>query len=274
VPGAVATLLESGALGVARPEGSAVASIQDLVALVQARLPGAPEALRAVLRDLPEAQVQALRALMRGGGADAAVVQEAAARVQAGLARRADVPQKQGDAVSQLLRGLMRAQVPEATLPGAPETWEAWMKAGVKALSDPGVSPREAPFHAAQAREGTAFFELPLPWAPQAPLQMWVESDARGQGRGNPEGATTRVLLGLSFSRLGETRLGIAKGAGGLQVRVWAQHPEALQAARAGMEDDLKALGMPVDLRIQGLEPGPVPTIRSLAAGSSFQVLG
>ncbi len=273
-PGTVPSPLESGALGVARAEGSPGAAVQDLVALVQARLPGAPEALRAVLRDLPEAQVQALRALLRGGGADAAVVQEAAARVQAGLARRADVPQKQGDAVSHLLRGLMGAQAPEAALPGAPETWEAWMKAGMKALSDPGVSPREAPFHAAQAREGTAFFELPLPWAPQAPLQLWVESDARGKGRGTPEGATTRVLLGLSFSRLGETRLGIAKGAEGLQVRVWAQHPEALQAAQAEMEDDLKTLGMPVDLRIQGLESGPVPTIRSLAAGSSFQVLG
>jgi len=40
------------------------------------------------------------------------------------------------------------------------------------------------------------------------------------------------------------------------------------------MEDELKALGVPVDLRIQGLEPGPVPSIRSLAAGASFQVLG
>lgn len=248
--------------------------VQDLAALVQARLPGSQEALRAVLRELPEPQALALRALLRGGAPDPAVIQEAASRVQTALARRADAPRGQADAVSQLLRGLVGARESAAALPGVPETWESWIKAGVKTLSDPGASPREAPFHAAQAKEGTAFYELPLPWAPQAPLQMWVESDARGKGRGNPEGATTRVLLGLNFTRIGETRLGIAKGAGGLQVRVWAQHPEALLAAQAGMEDELKALGVPVDLRIQGLEPGPVPSIRSLAAGASFQVLG
>ncbi|WP_316412641.1 hypothetical protein [Mesoterricola silvestris] len=240
------------------------------MALVQARAPGSQEALRAALRDLPESQVLALRAQVRGGGPEPAA-QEATARVLTGLAKRADLPQGMLDAVSQALRGPGRA--PESPA-AAPEAWESWIKESVRALSDPSISPREAPFHAAQAREGTAFYELPLPWAAQAPLQMWVESDGGGKGRGNPESASTRVLLGLNFSRLGETRLGVAKGAGGLRVRVWAQHPEALVAAQAGMEEELRALGMPVDLRIQGLGPGPVPTIRSLAAGSSLQVLG
>lgn len=260
------------------------AEVEDLTAMVQARLPQAlsQDVLRAVLRDLPEPQAQALRALFRPGAAapEAAVVQDAVQRVQASLVRRTDLPPGQGDAVTQLFRGLARAQdsaAPMQAPAAAPETWESWIKAGVKALADPSVSPREAPFHAAQAKEGTAFYELPLPWAPQSPLQMWVESDAKGKGRGDPGGASTRVLLGLSFSRLGETRLGIAKGPGGLQVRVWAQNPQTLLAAQTGMEEELKALGTPVDLKILPLNPGPggvVPSIRSLAAGSTFQVLG
>jgi len=139
------------------------------------------------------------------------------------------------------------------------------------------LSPREAPFHAAQAKEGTALFEIPLPWAPQTPLQMWAESDRQGKGKGSKDGSTNRVLLGMTFSRLGETRLGLAKGPEGLQVRVWAQHPEVLAAAQPGMEEELKTLGLPVDLKILPLEPGPggvVPTVRNLATGSTFQVLG
>jgi hypothetical protein len=106
---------------------------------------------------------------------------------------------------------------------------------------------------------------------------MWVESDKGGKGKGGKGAGTTRVLLGMSFSRLGETRLGIAKGPEGLQVRVWAQHPEALAAAQPGMEEELRALGTNVDLKILPLEPGPggaIPSIRSLATGSTFQVLG
>ena len=147
----------------------------------------------------------------------------------------------------------------------------------MKALSDPAVSPREAPFHAAQAKEGTALYELPLPWAPGSSMQVWVEQEGQGKGKGAKGGGGTRVLLGLNFSRLGEVRLGLAKGPEGLQVRVWAQHPEALMDARASMEAELKTLGAPVDLKILPLESGAgggVPSIRSLAAGSTFQVLG
>lgn len=106
---------------------------------------------------------------------------------------------------------------------------------------------------------------------------MWVEQDGgRRRGGGNGEDAS-RVLLGLNFSRLGETRLGIARGPEGLQVRVWAEHPALLAAAGPGMEAELGTLGMPVDLKILPLEPDPgggIPTIRSLAQGATFQVLG
>jgi hypothetical protein len=148
----------------------------------------------------------------------------------------------------------------------------------VKALSDPAASPQTAAFHAAQAREGTAYFEIPLPWAPNNPLQMWVESDRdpRNAGQGG-DGDTQRVLLGLSFSNLGETRLGIARSSGNLQVRVWTEHPERVEAAKADMEAELQDLGGQVDLKVLRLTPGPggtVPSLRSQVAGSTLQALG
>ena len=176
-----------------------------------------------------------------------------------------------------------RGQGPSAALvaaarsgPGLPETWESWIRAAVKTLSDPAASPREAPFHAAQAKEGTAFYELPLPWAPQTPLQVWVESDRQGQG-GARRDETRTVLVGLKFTRLGETRLGVAKGPAGLQVRVWTEHPELLTSAQEAMERELGALGPAVDLKILPLRPGPggfVPSLRSLVTGPTMQMLG
>ena len=160
--------------------------------------------------------------------------------------------------------------------PESPETWQSWIKASVRALNDPAASPREAPFHAAQAKEGTAFYEIPLPWAPQSPMQLWVESD-RDQGRGNDQEPTRTVLLGLKFTRLGETRLGLAKGPAGLQVRVWAEHPECLAGAKEQVETELQALGGAVDLTILPLRPGPggfVPSLRSLVTGPTVQFLG
>jgi hypothetical protein len=165
--------------------------------------------------------------------------------------------------------------------PGAPaalpETWETWMKAGIKALSDPKVSPQGAPFHAAQAKEGTAFFELPLPWAPQHPLQMWVESDRRPRDQAKGGQETRRVLLGLSFTNLGETRLGLAQSPGHLQVRVWAEHPERLAAAVDEITAELQQLGSQVDLKVLRLAPGQggaIPSVRSLVAGSTLEALG
>jgi hypothetical protein len=159
----------------------------------------------------------------------------------------------------------------------APETWEAWIRGGVKALADPAVSPQAAPFHAAQAQEGTGFFELPLPWAPGQTLQMWLESDRDARDPDGKPAPTQRVLLGLAFSNLGETRVGIAKSGENLQVRVWTEHPEPVLAAQAGMESELRELGGKVDLKVLPLAPGPggaVATIRGQIAGSGLQALG
>jgi hypothetical protein len=129
-----------------------------------------------------------------------------------------------------------------------------------------------------QAKEGTAFFEIPLPWAQTGPLQIWVESDAQEEQQTGGRDTTKRVLMGLAFSRLGETRLGMAQGSFGLQIRIWTEHPELLEAERKRMEEELKDLGKPVNLRIYTLTYGPdgtIPTLRSLVAGpSSLSALG
>jgi hypothetical protein len=162
---------------------------------------------------------------------------------------------------------------PKAELP---ESWESWIHKTITVLADPAASPQEAPFHAIQAKEGTAFFEIPLPWAQTSPLQIWVESDAPDEQR-SARDMTKRVLLGLRFSQLGETRLGMAQSPGSLQIRIWTEHPEALETEKTRMEDELKDLGKPVDLRIYALTYGPdgtIPTIRSLVAGPSLRALG
>ena len=158
-----------------------------------------------------------------------------------------------------------------------PESWEAWVRGSLQALADPVASPREAPFHALQSKEGTAFFEIPLPWAQAGNLQLWVESDPPEDNQQDGRDDTKRVLLGLQFSNLGETRLGMAQGSFGLAIRVWAEHPEALEADRERLEEELKELGKHVDLRIYAityLPDGSIPSLRSLVAGPSLQALG
>jgi hypothetical protein len=159
---------------------------------------------------------------------------------------------------------------------GLPESWESWIRGTLTTLSNPAISPREASFHALQAKEGTAFFEIPLPWAQVSPLQIWVESDAQGSQQGDPE-AAKRVLLGLRFSNLGETRLGMSQGNSGLQIRIWTERPEALEREKENLEQELKGLGKTVDLRIYALAPrsdGTIPTVRSLVTGPSLRALG
>jgi hypothetical protein len=177
---------------------------------------------------------------------------------------------------AQVLNALLGGR--EGAPAAAPETWEAWIRTGVKALSDPAVSPQGAAFHQAQAREGTAFYELPLPWAPQSPLQIWVESDRNPRNPGGKPGPETqRVLLGLSFTNLGETRLGIVRSGADLQVRVWTEHPELLAASRDKVEGELKDLGSSVDLKIMALHPGPggsIPSLRSELTGATLHALG
>lgn len=152
-----------------------------------------------------------------------------------------------------------------------PAFWGKWVRGTVEALADPQVSPREAPFHALQAKEGTAYFELPAPWLPQGTVQLWVESDSSDPGR--PEDGTRRVFMGLHFSNLGDTRLGMELSGTNLRVRVWAEHPERLAAQEAALTKELQETGCQVSLRILPLAPGS-ESLRALAVGNSWQGLG
>lgn len=176
---------------------------------------------------------------------------------------------------AQRLAQVLAAPVASASAPEVPATWEAWLPAALKALSDPATSPREAPFHALQVREGTAFFEVPLPWSPGSPLHLWVEEEASGRSN-SEEAPVKRVLLGLRLSALGETRVGLAWAPKALAVRLWAEHPEILEAEAEALRAELAAEGSTVDLRVARLEPGPggIPSLQALVAGRSLEALG
>lgn len=158
-----------------------------------------------------------------------------------------------------------------------PESWEAWVGGAMKVLGDPKISSREAPFHLAQAKEGTGFFELPLPWGTaQAPLQIWIESGLpdRAQDPSGPE--DLRVLIGLSFTALGETRVGLHRHRDGLQVRIWTERPDLLEGRLADLRRELEEGEQRLDLRILALgdRHSTVPSLRSLVAGTTYQALG
>lgn len=150
----------------------------------------------------------------------------------------------------------------------APEAWEAWVKGGIRVLSDPAASPQEAPFHILQAKENTAFFELPLPWPGAGPLQIWVEDDApeRPSGEGEP---VQRVLLSLCFSRLGQTRVGFMSQGGVLSVRIWTEHPELLAEQQGAMEKALAEVASSVSCRVFPLDPEAADP-RSLLGGTAW----
>ena len=191
---------------------------------------------------------------------------------------RTSAAPKPAERLPDLRLGSTAAANQAATEPPAAvaKSWESWLSAGVRTLSDPMASPREAPFHLAQAKEGTAFFELPLPWDGQGKVvQLWVESDADGRSRGNGK-RTRRVLVGLHFSALGETRVGIVASGERLQVRVWTEHPELLKAREAAIRADLEDLGPELDWQVLALgEPGEsIPSLRALADGTGFHALG
>lgn len=158
--------------------------------------------------------------------------------------------------------------------PGSAETPEAWstlIKAVLTTLADPVASPREAPFHQLQAREGTALFEVPLPWAPGAePMRIWVESDASGHA---VKDETRRVFLSVPFSALGDVRLGLERSPAGLRARVWLEDPTRLEPLRAGLEAELSALGAPATLQILSM-PEAAPDLRALAGGTPLSALG
>jgi hypothetical protein len=170
-------------------------------------------------------------------------------------------------ALAERFQSLARPEAPES-----PETWSSWIKATVRALADPATSPQEAPFHQLQAREGTALFEVPLPWAPQdEPLRLWVESDAsRG---GGSETETRRVFLSVAFSSLGPVRMGVERGPAGIRARIWVEDPERLSPLRSELEAQLSSQGAPATVRILPL-PDPAPDLRAMAGAPPLAALG
>jgi len=153
-----------------------------------------------------------------------------------------------------------------------PETWSTWMKEAMKTLADPAASPEEAAFHRLQAKEGTAWFELPLPWAQGGePLRLWIEGEGGASGSGDE--VVHRVFLSVPFSTLGEVRLGLEQRHTGLRVRVWLADPRLLEALRPDLERELATLGRPVDLQVLPL-PSGAPDLRALAGAPPLQALG
>jgi hypothetical protein len=151
-----------------------------------------------------------------------------------------------------------------------PETWETWIRGTTSALAHPEVSPRESPFHALQSREGTAYFELPLPIPHlKSPLEMWVEED---RANTHPESAPAiRIMLALEMEGTGPVRLGIERIGASIHADLWVdeQRREAItQALRSEWGDT-----PPYHLRIRSFQ-GPQPTLRHLAAGATFGAIG
>jgi len=168
-------------------------------------------------------------------------------------------------------RGIPGASVGAQAPLEEPAFWGKWVKGTLEALTDPKVSPKEAAFHAIQAKEGTAFFELPAPWLPQGVVQLWVESDAPGDTGTGEE--VKRLFMGLHLSNLGETRLGLESAGKHLRVRVWTEHPERLAAQEASLVKELEETGQTVTLSILPLGTA-TPSVRAMAVGASWQGLG
>jgi len=229
--------------------------------------------------ELPLEHTSALDGWIRGLLARRAPEKVVPARTQAEAPRAAKAAPA---ADSRLLTRAETARVEDAVKAhGGPalevsEAWEGWIKGNVRALSDPGVSPREAPFHALQAREGTAFFEIPLPWAGAKPLQLWIEEEGH-EDRAPATEESRRVLLALELSNLGELRVGLQSTRQALSVRIWTEHPAALEFVQAEVEAELRDSGKAIDLRILSLSPsaeGRNPDVRALAMGSTLHALG
>ena len=172
--------------------------------------------------------------------------------------------------LASLLRNLLQIGVAVAE---QPETWSAWMKEAMKALGDPVTSPAESTFHRLQAKEGTGWFELPLPWATVGadPMRIWIEGERDPAGEAADE--VHRVFLSVPFTTLGEVRLGLEQRQSGLKVRLWLQEPSQVAALRQRLEAELASLGRPVDLQVLALPPG-TPDLRALAGASPLQAMG
>ena len=171
--------------------------------------------------------------------------------------------------LAELLRSLLQAG---ATIAEQPEAWSTWIKEAMKTLANPAASPEEAAFHQLQAKEGTALFEVPLPWAPGAdPMRIWIE------GEKDPSGSLAervhRVFLSVPFTQLGEVRMGLEQRSAGLKVRLWLQDPSQIADLQSGLEAELASLGRPVNLQVLALPPG-TSDIRAMAGGSVLQAMG
>jgi hypothetical protein len=185
------------------------------------------------------------------------------------LLARLQTPGAAQTPLATLLRGLLQAGLAAAE---QPETWSTWLKEAMKTLADPAASPAESVFHRLQAKEGTGWFEVPLPWAPGAdPLRLWVEQDKASTGSGSE--TVHRVFLSVPFSTLGEVRLGLEQRNAGLRVRLWLADPGQLEPLRGALEAELAALGRPVDLQVLALPPG-TPDLRALVGAPPLRALG
>lgn len=246
---------------------------------VRLQLPGGQELRAQGQLPFPAGSLLALKALPLPGGAGLRLQVTGAAPpptdpVLVPLARgeaapllaRLQAPTEALRPLADLFQALAR---PEAA--GTPEDWSTLLKAVMTTLSDAVASPREAPFHALQAQEGTALFEIPLPWAPGAdPLRIWVEADAEG---GTPEEAARRVFLSVPFSALGEVRLGVERNRAGLRARLWLEDPARLEPLQAELASELSTLGVPATVQILPLPPA-APDLRALAGGTPLSALG
>jgi hypothetical protein len=171
--------------------------------------------------------------------------------------------------IAALLRGLVQAGLAVAE---QPEAWSAWMKEAMQALADPATSPAESTFHKLQAKEGTGWFEVPLPWAPGAePMRIWIERDQDAAGGASE--SVHRVFLSVPFSALGDVRMGLEQRPSGLRVRLWLQDPDQIASLHASLEAELASLGRPVHLQVLALPPG-TPDLRALAGASPLQAMG
>ncbi len=171
--------------------------------------------------------------------------------------------------LAELLRSFLQAG---AAIAEQPETWSTWVKEAMKTLSNPAASPAEAAFHQLQAKEGTALFEVPLPWAPGTdPMRIWIEGEKDPSG--SPADQAHRVFLSVPFTNLGEVRMGLEQRSAGLKVRLWLQNPSQIADLQSDLESELTSLGRPVHLQVLALPPGS-PDIRALAGVGALQAMG
>lgn len=248
--------------------------------------PSGRPSLGAVLDELRRAQVPdpliqrllPLLALARpipGGGAIEQLLRALLPQEQAPSASAPPLPQRAGAAAlpsepsptAAATQPQVQLQAPSPW--DAPETWQSWLKEATQALANPNASPREAPFHALQAREGTALFELPLPLPGlRSPVELWVERDREGDGSGE---RPMRMLVALEFEGMGQVRLGVQRLGGRIRADLWVEEERRPAVARALAEE----LGdpPPYPMRVLGFQ-GSQPGLRQAAGAGAFGAMG